>query len=345
MAFRQSDGKIYGTMNYQGELRDQVTSDVTRVLSPLMGHGYYWDPETMTLDTPGPKTLGLETPWCHAKGTHTKNCLFDHHLAFNLFGIIPPRCQECWKVVATPNNFAQLMELEEVQKQLPYACKCGIELRDYTPKHYGSYYYNDSFDEGRDKYHMVRELMDKHITGGKEIDVILKRGCTEFEMIKGPSPFWHMTKEEERVYEILTAYVHNQRNNRRQPEHVKKHVKIVWALWAHANGDFSYLPWNDNKPLFPDYVKYHEGDRDGIKADLALARAQATGNLKADTALEFLDMAQEFADEKDVPLTNLMHALGARERDPIHLNMVPKPAPTEVPEYDEKMIGEHDELT
>ena len=351
MAFRQSDASIYKTMQYDGILKDQVTSDVTRILAPLAGQGYYWEPSTMTLKTHGPKTVGLDTPWCHAAGTHTKNCLFDHHVAFNNYHIIPPRCMECWKVVATPNSFKQLMEMEVIQKDLPFACKCGIELRDYTPKHYGSYFYNDSLDEGREKYEIVRELCDKHIEDGKDISVILKRGCTEFEMIKGPSPFWHMTKEEERIYEILTAYVHNERNNRRQPMQVKQHVKSVWALWAHANGDMSYLPWNNNKPLFPDYVKYHEGDIDGIKADLAIARAQTRGKVKPDDALEFLQLANDFANNKDIPLTSLIHTLGVHERDYLNLQTIPLVPELEDSEntlldsYSEKVIGEHDELT
>jgi len=340
MAFRQSDAMIYKTMNYDGVLKDMVTDDVTRVLSPLMGKGYYWCPETQTLKTAGPKTIGLETPWCHARGTHTKNCLFDHHLAFNLYGIIPPRCLECWKVVATPNNFAQLMQLERIQQQLPYPCKCGIELRDYTSKHYGSYFYNDSFDEGREKYDIVRKLCDEELEGGKDMAVILKRGCTEFEMVKGPSPFWHMTKEDERVYEILTAYVYNDRNNSMQPELAKKHVRVVWALWAHANGDMTYLPWNNNKPLFPDYVKYHEGDPDGIKADLVMAVAQARGKVSPEQTLKFLNIAQDFANEEKIPLKNLRHTLGVKEFDALNLQTIP-----EFPKYDDAVIGEHDELT
>ncbi|MFA9408743.1 MAG: hypothetical protein ACERKJ_07890, partial [Candidatus Dadabacteria bacterium] len=314
-----------------------VTSDVTRVLAPLQGHGYHWDPSTQTLKNQGVKTIGLETPWCHAIGTHTKNCLLDHHIAFKFYKIIPPACLECWKVVATPNTFAQLMQMEKLQRDLTYPCKCGIELRDYTPKHYGSYFYNDSLDEGRDKYEKVRKLCDEEIEGGKDINVLLKRGCTEFEIEKGPSPFWHMTKEEERVYDIIVAYVCNERNLGRQPELAKKHIKVVWALWAHANGDMSYQPWNNNESLFPDYVKYHKGDINGIKADLAMARGTTRGGLKPATTLRFLKLAEEFANNEEVPLTSLPHAFGIHEKAALDFKVLPN--------FEPEVIGEHDETT
>ena len=183
-------------------------------------------------------------------------------------------------------NFASLMEMEEIQQQLPFACKCGMERRDYTPKHYGAYFYNTSLEEGVDKYHTVVDLVTKNMTNGEEIakNVILKRGCTEYEFIKGPSPYWHMTDKEEEMYDMLTAYVENYRSNHRQPDLIKNFVRQEWLRWAHSNGDFSYLPWNGGVKLYPDYVTYHEGDVELIKKDLetALESVKPTPPVKYD---------------------------------------------------------------
>jgi hypothetical protein len=345
MAFQQSDPKIYKSMKIKGLMRDWHDNDPFRRLAPLASKGYYWDVETKRLKKAGPFSVSTNTPWCHARGGHHKNCLFDHHVAFDLFGIIPPRCQECWKVVVTPRNFQQLIELEALQLSLPETvpCKCGIELRDYTSKHYGGYFYTNSFDEGRDRYEQVVQWVSEALTNGPEIaeTVILKRGCTEFEMIKGPAPYWHMTKEEAEQYELLEAYVDNHRNLSKQPDMVKNHVRQKWALWAHANGDLSYVPYNGGVPLFPGYVRFHEGDRDAIKADLAMAKAKVLGNIDGEVSFKFLKVAQDFADKNDVNIGDLVHTLGSNHLNPlkqfVHKDVEPEVAgggeilPEEVP--------------
>ena len=152
--------------------------------------------------------------------------------------------------------------------------KCGIEMRDYTPKHYGGYFYTHSLEEGRERYEQVRKGVDEAIDGGKDLSVILKRGCTEYEMIKGPSVYWHNTAEESKMLELIDAFVDLSRSNNRQSEMVKNSVRLKWALWAHSNGDFTYKELNNGKALFPDYVKYHEGDIEDIKKDLESAQEE-----------------------------------------------------------------------
>jgi hypothetical protein len=187
--------------------------------------------------------------------------------------------------------------MEEIQKQLPFACKCGVERREYTPRHYGAYFYNTSLEEGVDKYHTIVDLVKKNMNNGEELaeGIILKRGCTEYEMIKGPSPFWQMTEKEEEMYEMVSAYVEDYRSNARQPEMVKNFVRQEWIRWAHSHGDFSYLPWNGGVKLYPDYVTYHEGDVEDIKKDLEMAQE----SLKPQSAPEPVEYEKEVIGDLD----------------------------------------------
>jgi len=337
MSFQQSSNKIYNTSTLHGQLKKWTDTDVYRILSPLTSRGYFWCPESHSMRRSSDRAMSAETPWIHAMGSYHKQCLFDHHVVFDMFNIIPPKCQECWKTVATPNTFKQLLEIEDIQIQMKVPCKCGIELRDYTPKHYGSYWYSNSLDEGRERYKQVRQIVDEHVTDGKSMDVLLKRGCTEFEMIKGPSPFWHMTPQEEEMYELVSGYVDTGKVNALQPEMIKNHVRTTWALWAHSHGDFTYKDWNDGESLFPGYVKYHEGDLDDIKADLAIARAGVLAGITEEQTRGFLEVAQKYAKEKKIPVGKFVHALGANERNPLQLNMFKK--------FSDEVIGEEDELT
>jgi len=337
MGFQQSNNKIYNSSTIHGELRKWTDTDVFRILSPLASMGYYWCPENLSMRRPRERRLGANTPWIHSMGSYKKECWFDHHIMFDIFNIIPPRCQECWKTVATPTTFKQLLEIEDIQMQMKVPSKCGVELRDYTPKHYGSYWYTNSLDEGRERYEQVRKIVDEHVTDGKNLSVILKRGCTEFEMIKGPSPFWHMTPREEEMYELVYAHVDTGKVNAIQPEIIKNHVRTTWALWAHMNGDFTYKDFNGGESLFPDYVKYHEGDLDNIKADLAIARAGVLGGLTEKQTLGFLEVAQKYATEENLPIGKFTHALGTNEQNPLRLNIFKK--------FSDEVIGEEDELT
>jgi hypothetical protein len=334
--FMASAGNIYGAMQQDGLLKSLFDDSIAQKLEPLRQKGWKWDQASERLVpgmTTAQKYLSFDTPWCHAKGTPLKHCTLDHMIIFNTWGIIPKRCQHCWKVVVAPDTVEQLFQLEQLELQMDVPCKCGIELRDYTPRHYGGYFYNNSIEEGRDKYELVRTLVDKEIKDGKDISVILKRGCTEFELLRGPSPFWHTTQEDDDFCETVDAYVEIPRQNTGQCNMVKNTVRIKWLYWAFANGDKSYKVLNGGKDLYAPPVLYHKGDIDGIKADLASARANALGGVDSDTAYKFLENSQKLADEYKVDLNQLKLALGDEvEGSPV------KNVPYE-------MIGEQDQTT
>lgn len=341
--FGTSDPRIYGKMNIKGWAERLAREDFYTMFAPLTNKrdGWMWDPDRKVIRQGGTPFLTAETPWVHIKGAPKKHCGLDHHIIFNTFGIIHPRCQKCWKVVVTPTTFKGLIELEEIQRGLNRPSKLGIEMRDYTPKFYGGYFYNHSIDEGRARYEEVRKAVNEHMTGGKDINVILKRGCTEFEMIKGPSQFWHNTIEEEEFLELLEAYIDYQRGNGDQARLVQTHVRLKWLLWAHANNDMSYVEYNGGETLFPGYTKYHEGDIDDIKHDLALCQSMAKTGIDQDKAEKFLVLTQEFCDKHKVPnIGAMIHVLGAYETNPMRLSKIN--LQEEVPD---ELKGDHDETT
>jgi hypothetical protein len=314
MSFLQSNPKIYQTQQLDGMARQWMNGDVFKKLAKLQPLGYYWDSTSHRLTKNVPHSFSTNTPWVHGPNSHRVNCGFDHHVAFDHFNIIPPKCLACWKVTCGLPSFHHLMIMMEIQQQLDFPCKCGIELRDYTPTTYGCYFYNVGFDEGRDKYEIVKQIIIDNMPDGKEIaeKLILKRGCTEYEMVKGPSPYWHMTPKEEDLYDLLCAYVDSRVSMHRQYPSVQNYVKQNWMIWAHSHGDFSYMPYNGGKKLFPEYVKYHKGDRELIKYDLQ----QALQSVRPD--FKDIEIPDRMEKSEDTP---------------------------EMPKYDNEVIGEHDELT
>lgn len=336
MNLGSSDPMIYKAMQRGGEIARWDKEDWYKILSGIQTSGRFaWCSESMKLTNPNPTISHAETPWCHAKHAPRKNCALDHHVLFNGFGIIHPRCLECWKVVASPNNFDELIQVEKLQRnELDVPCKAGIELRDYTPRHYGSYYYCHSVEEGRERYKQVRELMDEI---NPEIDVILKRGCTEYEMTKGPSIFWHATDKELEFAENVEHFVEVPANDNDQPQMMKRHIRGKWALWAHANGDMTYKKYNGDLELFPKCVTYHEGDLADVTHDLALGLSHAKGKLPGDKVEEFLLSSIKWSIENGVDPDQLGTALGQHGISAFNLKSFIK----QVPEYAK---GETDEL-
>ena len=346
MPFMGADPAIYDKMMIDGKVGEWADNDVITILQAIETAGFKWDPLLMNLKNPGDPFLQYNTPWIHSRTAPCKHCALDHHILFGRFRIIHPRCQNCWKVTATLRSFDQLIKMEALQNSPDMKLrpsKCGIEMRDYVPKFYGAYMYHNSVDEGMEGYEIWKKAINDYVgkvgDGPDEIPVILKRGCTEYEMIKGPSPFWHLNKNEQKMLEQIEAYVSVPNIQADQPLMVKTHVRLSWVLWAHMNGDMSYVPYNGGNKLFPDYVKYHGLDLNDVKRDLAVAKFQAMTGKDPAIADKFLTLADQFKDENGLStLGQLSHAFGVQE-DPLKLFKKMKDS---VPETN---TGEHDELT
>jgi hypothetical protein len=237
------------------------------------------------------------------------------------------------------------MTVFEMQKQQAaqhkFPCKCGIEVRDYTPKHYGAYYYADSLDEGYDMYDVVAHELKENV--GDKAHAILKRGCTEFEFIKGPSPRWHRSPRDEKIEELIDCYLEVATNNNEQTELVKNHVFLKWILWAHSNGDMTYKPWNGGKDLFPDYVSYHDKDRATMKQEVALARASALHNgVKPKNVKKVMGDLFKSGMKYGVD-PNVILDMGINRYNKLQLE--PTTADDPLSNIDKKLIGEQDELS
>jgi hypothetical protein len=341
MGFRDSDPRIYKQMRIKGEMGKIAKRDIVSQLKPIENMGFRWNKQGKLSKPIIAESVMTTTPWCHTRHLPSKNCGLDHQITWNAFGIIHPRCMSCWKTVVTPKNFDELMKWKRVQDSvIPFACKCGIELRDYTPKHYGAYHYANSLDEGREQYEKCKALAKEFLSEETADKVILKRGCTEYEMVKGPASHWHNTEVEQGVLQNIEQYVDiSYPGYSNQPEFVKYHIMMSWLLWAHMNGDFSYLPYNDDTPLFPDYQKFHEGDIQGIKHDLAICNAAVHG-VPPETTEAFLEEVDALARHEEIDTEKFGYAFGADKKSPYNsMNF------KDVFEIREEVIGEDNEFT
>jgi hypothetical protein len=318
MGFENSNPKVYRAMQVEGEMKKIGQKDIQATLHPLLKMGFAWSIEGKLKKHASTGWLNFNTPWCHTRMSTNKNCNLDWSVCWSTFNFIHPRCLGCWKTVVAPKNFDELMKWYKIQhNEIEFSCKCGIELRDYVPRHYGAYHYASSLEEGREQYNEVKALAEKYLSAETANDVILKRGCTEYEMTKGPSVGWHLTEKEERLANLIDNYVEAPVLHIAQDkEIVHPHVHIRWLLFAHMVGDFSYLPYNNMVPLFPDTMKYHEGDLQDIKHDLSIVHTKNKYGIPAEVTEDFLGGTTKFADDHGFTLDKLGPALGYSTMSP-----------------------------
>tara|TARA_Y100000310_G_scaffold345852_1_gene471402 strand:+ start:9687 stop:10520 length:834 start_codon:yes stop_codon:yes gene_type:complete len=206
------------------------------------------------------QAIGMDTPWHHVAHMPGAKCDIWHQVEFDMMGpqlpqkFVPVGCQNCWKVVVRPKTLKQLFQLEKIQEGMNKPSKCGIEPRTSVHGLYGGYFYNNSLEQGLTRYTQVRAAVDKVM--GKDVVVLLKRGCTEFELALGDSKKWTVYDWQIPIEEATEDTLAQDNVDRQQPEHLVRHIHRKWIEWAYTYGDESYKEFTGGKPLYPAYRTY-----------------------------------------------------------------------------------------
>lgn len=197
----------------------------------------------------------FETKWHHTKLAQHKDCIMGHKILFDLFNAKATKCMNCYKVVVRPNTVKELIQLMKLQESMGYPSKCGTEGRSFVPALYGGYFYADSLEEGRERYREVRDAVSFNIS--KDITVILKRGCTEYERKWGRSDEWEQTEKdlfwEQLCYENIIF-----ESSPYQSGLVKISTVQDWLEFAWEHGDMTCMEFNNGEPYWPPVITYHE---------------------------------------------------------------------------------------
>jgi hypothetical protein len=201
------------------------------------------------------------------KGVGWHKCYMWHKFWFTCYGIVPIPCQNyCWKIVVKPQTLFQLIQLYALQQKLNFPSKCGIEGRPFVDGLYGGYFYNTGIREGRERYWIVREAVSDCIS--PDVPVILKRACSEYEHIFGPSDEWRVTRKQQLLEKMLNERWVQHDYYCVPGKHRRAQIITNWFKWAALHGDDTYLNYVDKpfnkielgmpqKPVMKSFVTYH----------------------------------------------------------------------------------------
>jgi hypothetical protein len=251
----------------QPSMVDQIIHfDILDNLQDVMGKRYIIPPDTGKLTEIEPlRTIGYEDPWIYTNPDPCRHCHF-YTMITDRMKYVHPGCMKCWKVVARPRTLLETFQMLRMQELMAKEdkecwCKIGMEVRPHVFGNWGAYFYNDSLEQGREKWKWVRAMVDEHVS--PDVGVILKRGCTEMERQFGSTLEWDKKYKDtprvqawERVIE--QAVEQPKKPETLQPDFVKKHVMAKWIAFAWDRGDPTVITLNNGVPLLPPLVTYHD---------------------------------------------------------------------------------------
>ena len=203
-----------------------------------------------------PGSQDIQHDWIHTRQDKDEEC-GPYHTMFKAFGFIPTPCLSCWKVVVKPRTIVELFKLYNLQVDLNRQCKCGIEQwRPYVNPLYGGYFYNESKEEGFERYHEVRQSVDEQIS--PDVPVVLKRFCTEFELRFGDSKGYQQPKMAKKWEAMMDKWYVRYPSCKEQSPLIVIDIMERWIHFAMRYGDPTVKEINNGEFLYPSPRTYHE---------------------------------------------------------------------------------------
>lgn len=229
--------------------------DILERIKPLLEkQGYYLRDEDGKITAELHQTWN--TPWHHVYDDGKSDCYLWHSIIFDVCGFIPTGCLKCFKVVVRPKTLKQLFALLDLELELKHPSKCGIEIRPTVRGLYGGYFYNRSLEDGLECFKKVKKaLSEDEVLQPLSETVILKRGCTEFEMACGRSDEWGITEDDYQT-ELKLSELIVRKVPLAQPEYVLNHIHANWIKWAWAAGDDTVDEFSGGIPLYRPVCRY-----------------------------------------------------------------------------------------
>lgn len=174
-------------------------------------------------------------------------------------GAVPFGCQTCFKVQIKPRSLRELQAIVPLASAQPYAYKLGTSLG--VPHQSGAYsalFYLDGIEQARSVYRTLRAAVDATPTLGPEVEVLIKRGCTEYEVHCGPSDRFTFDPALARVEDFLLSRLRPSAGAPAAPK-PQQAVFLRWLHVAYQVGDESYRDFTGGQRLYPAAVTYDPG--------------------------------------------------------------------------------------
>ncbi len=139
---------------------------------------------------------------------------------------------------------------------LPHPTKSGSEIDNpENPHPYGTYLYLNGINQAREVYRTLRRQIDGHEHLGPNVQMLIKRGCTNYERKCGPSDRYSFDPAlgavEAELSERFIKPVQPIPPKVRNPLRLIEIIKI-----AYRSGDETYKDFTHGRNLLPPTIAY-----------------------------------------------------------------------------------------
>lgn len=165
---------------------------------------------------------------------------------------VPYGCRDCYKVKIVFRTLRELVAGWEVGRRIECRSKWGIDFSNpYSQCVYAGYFYVAGLDMARAIYKIVRESFEADARLSAGISMSIKRGCSEYEAMVGPSDRYEFSSE----MAELEAYLRARFRSAARPD--RGNLPLAhWIDVAFRLGDDTYLDFTGGKPLRAKAVTY-----------------------------------------------------------------------------------------
>lgn len=224
------------------------------------------------------RTLDYSSNWLFfGHTTANRDCYLWHQVMFNHFSLVPEFCRfKCYKIVIKVRNFLEAIHLYNAMHTGPHLLadltlihgKVGIDERHYTDGYFNGFVYCNGLEDAIEKYVDVKKIVLTQIPHGEEIEIIIKRSCTEMEQRFGATnlPFWQeMSKDDLELQSRIEDIFAKQTCSAVQPDWLKNKIITKMVKWANTVGDKSWIEYFGQDFLTMKAITYHhlsKGDKE-----------------------------------------------------------------------------------
>jgi hypothetical protein len=117
---------------------------------------------------------------------------------------VPRGCRACYKVKVYSRTMRQMMAVRALSEALPQSTKSGLELNS-PARRYATYVYARGLDQARAIHKTIRAGIDADASLGPDTEIVIKRGCSEYEVRCGRSDGYTFDPKLEAVEDYLHA--------------------------------------------------------------------------------------------------------------------------------------------
>lgn len=169
---------------------------------------------------------------------------------------VPLGCAACYKVKVVTRSLRQLLAVKELAEALPHPTKSGSEIDNpENPHPYGTYLYLNGIDQAREVHRTLRAQIDGRENLGSHVQMIIKRGCTNYERKCGPSNQYRFDPALEAVEtELSKRFI---TPAQRIPAEIRNQLRLIEIIKiAYRIGDETYKDLTHGRNLAPPTVAY-----------------------------------------------------------------------------------------